>query len=81
MLFGQGAIDASFAVVNRFDRITLRFQVLSDQLAKSDVVVNYQNSFHWLLRQIERHMNYLRQVVRMLQQPSIFVRKEVSISN
>jgi hypothetical protein len=34
-----------------------------------------------LLSKIERHMNYLRQVVRILQQPSIFVRKEVSIPN
>src|SRR5687767_2230849 len=57
VLVRKRAIDASFAVMNRFDGVTFRLQILSDQLAKSDVVVNYKYPFHWLLCQIERHIN------------------------
>ena len=50
--------------MNRFNRVTFGLKILSDQLAKADVVVNYKNAFHWLLlSKIERHMDDLRQVV------------------
>ena len=52
--------------LNRFDAVALGLQILSDQLAKADVVVNYQNAFHWLLGQIERHKATSRQVARIL---------------
>ena len=30
-------------------RITFRLKILSDQLAQADIVVNYEDAFHWLL--------------------------------
>src|SRR5215212_3634689 len=67
--------------MNCFDGIAFRLKVFSNQLAEADVVVNYQNAFHWLLlSQIERHKDDLRQVVSILHETLIFVRKEVSIA-
>jgi hypothetical protein len=65
--FGKSAIDAALAVVNRFNRITFGLKILSYQLAKADIVVNYEDAFHWLLlSKIERHMDDLRQVAKIL---------------
>jgi hypothetical protein len=47
--------------MNRFDGVAFGLKIFSYQLAKADVVVDYKNAFHWLLSQIERHMNDLRQ--------------------
>src|SRR6185369_2119494 len=46
------AVHASLAVVNSFNRVTLRLQILADQLAKSDVVVDHKYTFHRSLGEI-----------------------------
>src|SRR5262249_49150738 len=63
----QRTVDALFAVVDRFNRVTFRLKIFAHQLEKADVVVDYQHVFHWLLySKIERHMDDLRQAGRIL---------------
>jgi hypothetical protein len=52
----KSPIDAALTVVNSLDVVAFRLEILPDQFAKSDVIVNYQHSFHRLFEIIERHV-------------------------